>query len=629
MIKVEKLSYSVPEKKLYDKVSFTIEAGQHIALIGSNGTGKTTLVDMIMDTEEEYLYKGKIIKAENIRMGYVSQFAKSEKEQAITVFDYLCQDFLAMLKEQEVLCDKMATETELDDIFEQYQNALDAFQAVDGDNYESNIHKQLKLAGLTHLENLELSALSGGEYKLLQVIKQMLMFPSVLIMDEPDVFLDFENLNGLRQLINSHTGTLLVITHNRYLLNNCFDKILHLENAVLQEFEGSYIDYRYALLEKKIELQEQCEADLEEIARNQKVVERMRLQATRIDNAALGRALHARVSYLERLQARRTREPFIDVNQPEIIFPVYTGDFFTVEAAKEGNDELADSGVQTDVGTDDLGHLEMVATSGKDVSVENNIEDGTLLTVSDYSISFDDLLLEKVSFDIKPGEKIAIVGPNGTGKTTLLREIYKNDNPSIKISDAAKIGFLSQLHGEMFDENHTVFQEMEEIGFDTREQAAEYLETYLFDPETLDKRIHMLSGGEKNLLQISKIALMETNLLLLDEPTSHLDTYAQEALEKAIAEYMGAVLMVSHDFYNIANSVDYVLLVEDKTIRRMSNRAFRKMIYAKHFDRDYLELEQKKKELEIRVEKALKDADLKTAKKYAEELEPVIAKFRR
>ena len=139
----------------------------------------------------------------------------------------------------------------------------------------------------------------------------------------------------------------------------------------------------------------------------------------------------------------------------------------------------------------------------------------------------------------------------------------------------------------------------------------------------------MLSGGEKNLLQISKIALMETNLLLLDEPTSHLDTYAQEALEKAIAEYMGAVLMVSHDFYNIANSVDYVLLVEDKTIRRMSNRAFRKMIYAKHFDRDYLELEQKKKELEIRVEKALKDADLKTAKKYAEELEPVIAKFRR
>lgn len=602
MIRVENLSYSVPEKDLYKKISFTIERGQHIVLIGSNGTGKTTLVDMIMDTEEEYLYKGKIIKEENLTMGYVSQFEKREKEQQITVFDYLCQDFLSMLKEQEVLCEKMATETDLDTVFEQYQKALDAFQAVDGDNYESNIHKQLKLAGLTHLENLELSALSGGEYKLLQVIKQMLMFPSLLIMDEPDVFLDFENINGLRQLINTHKGTLLVITHNRYLLNNCFDKILHLENAQLKEFEGSYIDYKYALLEKKIELQEQAEADLEEIKRNRQVVERMRAQATRMDNASLGRALHARVSYLERLQVRRTKEPFIDVAQPEIMFPLYE-----------------EKCVATDVGVDNFEHLEV-----NDTSV-----DMPLLTVEGYNVSFDDVLLENVTFEVKPGEKIAIVGANGTGKTTLLRDIYKNDNPAIKIGAQTKIGFLSQLHGEMFDENHTVYEEMEAIGFDTETQAAEYLETYLFNKESLNKRIHMLSGGEKNLLQISKIALTETNLLLLDEPTSHLDTYAQEALEAAIADYKGAVLMVSHDFYNIANSVDYVLYVEDKTIRRMSNRAFRKMIYAKHFDRDYLELEQKKKELEIKVEKALKDADLTVAKKAAEDLEPVIAKFRR
>lgn len=602
MIRVENLSYSVPEKDLYKKISFTIERGQHIVLIGSNGTGKTTLVDMIMDTEEEYLYKGKIIKEENLTIGYVSQFEKREKEQQITVFDYLCQDFLSMLKEQELLCEKMATETDLDTVFEQYQKALDAFQAVDGDNYESNIHKQLKLAGLTHLENLELSALSGGEYKLLQVIKQMLMFPSLLIMDEPDVFLDFENINGLRQLINTHKGTLLVITHNRYLLNNCFDKILHLENAQLQEFEGSYIDYKYALLEKKIELQEQAEADLEEIKRNRQVVERMRAQATRMDNASLGRALHARVSYLERLQVRRTKEPFIDVAQPEIMFPLYE-----------------EKCVATDVGVDNFEHLEV-----KDTSVEM-----PLLTVEGYNVSFDDVLLENVSFEVKPGEKIAIVGANGTGKTTLLRDVYKNDNPAIKIGAQTKIGFLSQLHGEMFDENHTVFEEMETIGFDTETQAAEYLEMYLFNKESLNKRIHMLSGGEKNLLQISKIALTETNLLLLDEPTSHLDTYAQEALEAAIADYKGAVLMVSHDFYNIANSVDYVLYVEDKTIRRMSNRAFRKMIYAKHFDRDYLELEQKKKELEIKVEKALKDADLTVAKKAAEDLEPVIARFRR
>lgn len=612
MIKVENLTYSVPEKQLYKKISFTIKPGEHVVLIGGNGTGKTTLADMLMDTEEEYLYKGKINKVDNIRIGYVSQFAKREKEQELTVFEYLCQDFMAMMKEQEELCEKMATETDLDAVFEQYQTCLDQFQAVDGDNYESNIHRQLKLAGLTALENTEISAVSGGEYKLIQVIRQMLLFPSVLIMDEPDVFLDFENLNGLRQLINTHKGTLLVITHNRYLLNNCFDKVLHLENAALQEFEGSYIDYKYALLEKKIKLQEQCEADLEEIARNQKVVERMRLQATRIDNAALGRALHARVSYLERLQNRRTREPFVDVEQPEIIFPLY----------QEGD-------VQPETVQSDPQEEVVLAADSQTVSQTDGQTTEPLVTVSEYQVAFDEILLDQVSFAVNAGEKIAIVGPNGTGKTTLLREIYRQSNPAIQISDQAKIGFLSQLHGELLEEDHTVLQEMESVGLETREQAAEYLETYLFATETLDKRIHMLSGGEKNLLQIAKIALTETNLLLLDEPTSHLDTYAQEALERAIGAYQGAVLMVSHDFYNIANTADYVLFVEDKTIRRMSGRAFRKMIYAKHFDKDYLELEQKKKDLEIRTERALKDGDLFHAKKYCEELEPVIAKFRR
>ena len=144
----------------------------------------------------------------------------------------------------------------------------------------------------------------------------------------------------------------------------------------------------------------------------------------------------------------------------------------------------------------------------------------------------------------------------------------------------------------------------------------------------MDRKVDVLSGGEKNLLQLAKIGCGDANLLLLDEPTSHLDTYSQLALEKALAEYKGAVLMVSHDFYSIANCVDYVLFVEEKTVRKMRIRSFRKMIYENHFDKDYLELEQQKKQLETRVEGLLKASDYEAAKTVCEELEVVVTKMR-
>jgi ATP-binding cassette subfamily F protein 3 len=150
------------------------------------------------------------------------------------------------------------------------------------------------------------------------------------------------------------------------------------------------------------------------------------------------------------------------------------------------------------------------------------------------------------------------------------------------------------------------------------------LTKYGFSEDVLTQKIDSLSGGEKNLLQLAKISVSKANLLLLDEPTSHLDTYSQIALEQAVKNYKGAVLMVSHDFNTIANCVDYVLMIEDKTIRKMSVRKFRKMIYAKHFSKDYLEIEDKKKTIETRIESALKNEDFELAKKLSEELEELI-----
>jgi len=582
MIQVEKLSYSFPEKDLYKNVSFTLQDGAHCALIGSNGTGKSTLIQMMMEPDE-WLFKGKIIRKDIGRIGYVSQFFKTSKENTMTVFEYLSRYFVELQQKNEELCAEMAAAENLDEVFERYQRLLDEIDAVDGNNYESNISKQLKLAGMKSMENMELGKLSGGEYKLVQVIREMMQMPSLLIMDEPDVFLDFENLNGLRQLINSYKGTILVITHNRYLLNNCFNKILHLEDADIQEFDGNFVDYNFALLQKKIELQEQAAEEREELERTRAMVDRLRAKATRFDNASFGRTVHAKQSQLDRLEARMIKEPFVEVRLPEIVLPKM--------------EPLEDS------------------------------EQAPVLCVNDYRLEFEDMLLENVSFELNEGEKVAIVGPNGTGKTTLLRQIVNGDSKSISVRADVEIGFLSQNHSETLNEESTIYKEFEELGFETNAEVKSYLAPYFFVEDVLDNRIGILSGGEKNLLQLAKIGAGKAGLLLLDEPTSHLDIYSQAALEKALAEYKGTVLMVSHDFYSIVNTMDYVLYVEEKTIRKMRVRSFRKMIYKDYFEQEYLELEQKKKELEMRIEECLRGHDFEKAKAISEELEVIVRKM--
>lgn len=575
MIRVENLTYSFPEKDLYRKISFTLEEGQHCAFIGTNGTGKSTLADILMNPED-YMFDGKLEIDGSCRIGYVSQSMPMDVVENQTVFGYISESFVTLQEEIDDICTRMETAGELEPLMEQYQNAWDAFCAIDGEHYESNIRKQLKLAGMEKLENQELVFLSGGEWKLVQVMKEMITIPDLLIMDEPDGFLDFEHLNALKNLINTHKGTMLVITHNRYLLNHCFDKILHLEDAEIQEFDGRYIDYNFALLQMKIEMQESAAADTEEIERNKKIIEKLRREATIFTSASRGRSLHARVSLMERLEARRIKPPFVAINQPDIR-----------------------------------------------LVTKNELETGTVLSVCDYTVGFEELLLEHVEFELGSRDKVAIVGPNGAGKTTLLRDIYKNDNDSIEISESVQMAFLSQLPGETLEDSHTVLEDFLGLGFQTREEVTSYLSGYGFRSESIDGRIGQLSGGEKNLLQLAKIAQRDANLLLLDEPTSHLDTYSQAALEQAIADYNGAILMVSHDFYTIANCMDYVLFIDGKTIRKMSIRKFRKMIYANHFNQNYLEMEQKKKEIELQIASALKAGAFELAKELLEPLEAV------
>ena len=315
-----------------------------------------------------------------------------------------------------------------------------------------------------------------------------------------------------------------------------------------------------------------------EIQRVEAMVERLRDEATEVIDPLKGKVLKGKASYLARLKARQIKPPFVEIQRPAIRLP-----------------------------------------AAAPVS-----ENALLLKVENYQLSFEKQLLRDVNFEIHAGEKVAIVGPNGTGKTSLLREIRANQNPAVQYGEEAITGFFSQLQEESLNEDNTIRDEFMEAGLKTYVEVEEYLQRYCFASDGLNRKISQLSGGEKNLLQLAKLALGEKNLLLLDEPSSHLDTFAQLALEQAISGYEGAVLMVSHDFYTIANCMDGVLFVEDGTIRPMSIRAFRKMIYKHHFDKNYLELETKRKQLETQVAQCLEAERTEEAREILEKLEPIV-----
>lgn len=576
MIQVEQLSFGFTAKDLYKDISFTLEAGQHCALIGSNGTGKSTLAEILIHPEE-YLYDGKIVRDESCRIGYASQFSVGDKFQDRTVLEFLSERFTSLQKEIETVCAAMTEAEDLDALYEQYQQLLDQNEAMDGDHYESKIRKSLAVAGMSDLAETKLADISGGEYKMLQIMREMLLAPNLLVLDEPDVFLDFGNLGGLAQLINEYEGTMLVITHDRYLLNHCFNKILHLENGDLQEFDGTYSEYRCSILREKLALKLQNIEEQEEIARTQELVDILRKRATEKVNPVIGRSVNAKQSQLDRLVARQIKAPFIEIREPEIVLPK--------------------------------------------VNVEEAAEKKPVLTITDYQVSFEEDLLENVSFQLFAGEKAALIGANGTGKTTLIRDILQNDHPAIHIDENTKYACLSQLQEEGLDEVKTVFETLQDGGFATREDVRHCLARYCLQEECMDQKVSKLSGGEKNMLQIALLAASDAQLLILDEPTSHLDLYAQTALEKAIADYEGTVLMVTHDFYLAAGCADYILLVEDHTVRRMRTRKFRKMVYDKYFDSAYLETDRKKQELEAAITTAFKKNDLAAVDKLCGQLE--------
>ena len=525
MIKFEDFSFGFPQKDLYEDINFEINTGDHAVLIGSNGCGKSTLVDLIMH-EDRYTYDGLIRMQKGIRIGYVSQFVESETTE-LSVNDFLAAPFRAMLAELDEIGALMAEDYEK--YGDRFQQIMDEIEAVDGYNYESNIGRALAAAGLSEFAERSVNELSGGEYKLFFILRNMLLRPQLLIMDEPDVFLDFENLMALIKLINSYDGTVLTITHNRVLLSQCFDKVLDIENKSVREFPGTFAEYNTWMLETKVQLFEHAKDFDDFIAKQEQIVEKIQVIAEMTAEPKMGKQLKARASYIARLRKMRGDDPFLEEHNHE----------FNLCFAADG--EAAEP-------------LE--------------------ITADNYTIAYDDnCLLENVSFIAKPGEKVAIVGTNGTGKTSLLRAVYAD----MKTVYGDEIGFFRQI----------------------TESDSEL----------------MLSGGEQNLRQIEELCTVPHRALILDEPTSHLDIYAQIELEKAIRAYEGTVLMVSHDLFAVTGCADRIILIENGTIREMSPRAYRKSIYKNYFTSDIFEAEKQRIDLEIRASEYIRRGEYDKARK--------------
>ncbi|MCR5665592.1 MAG: ATP-binding cassette domain-containing protein [Eubacterium sp.] len=521
MIRFDNVSFGYPTKELYEDINFEIHTGEHIALIGSNGSGKSTLVDLIMH-EEKYTYEGLIRRDGEYRIGYVSQFVEHETKDA-DVFSFLAAPFVQLLAKSDELGMKMGEAEDMDAAYEAFQKVQDEIEAVDGYNYEANIRRQLGAAGLSDLAEQQVEDLSGGEYKLLFVMRAMLLKPQLLIMDEPDVFLDFENLVALIKLINSYEETLLTITHNRLLLTQCFDKILDIEQKAVREFPGTFAEYNSWMLETKIEMFIHAKSFDEFLERQEEVVQRIQTAAEQTAMPKAGKQLKARASYIARLKKMRGEDPYIE--RPDHEFHL-------------GFDEEASP-----------------------LAIEMN----------DYSLAYGDRqILKEISFAIKPGEKVALVGVNGTGKSSLLRDVYEK----MEEQYPGKIGYFKQI-----------------------------VES--------DKTLQ-LSGGERNLKQIELLCEQPHEALLLDEPTSHLDIYAQIALEAAVREYKGTVLIVSHDLFAVTGCADRIFLIEEGGLREMSGRAYRKSIYKKYFASDIFETER------LRIDREMKVKGLIRAGKYEE-----------
>ena len=497
--------------------SFHINEREKVALIGINGAGKSTILKMLIgDLSAD---SGEVILAKNTSIGYLSQHQDLSSDH--TIIDELktAKADLIELERQIRTMElelKHLTGEALEAKLHSYHLLTSKFEQDNGYAFQSELIGVLKGLGFSEQDfSKEIRTLSGGQKTRVALGKLLLTKPDILLLDEPTNHLDLNSINWLETYLLNYDGAVLIVSHDRYFLNRVVTKVVEIENGELLMFQGNYSDFAQ---KKKIIREAKIKAYLnqqQEIKHQEAVIEKLRS----FNREKSIKRAESREKMLEKID--RIEKP-LDTQQ-ELHF-----------------------------------HLEPSCTSGNDV-----------LYVENLSKSFGtQTLFRNISFEIKRGEHIALIGDNGTGKTTLLKilnEIIPADTGLFRLGSNVKIGYYDQEH-QVLNMNKSIFDEISDAYPNmTHTQIRNMLAAFLFTGDDVYKLIGDLSGGERGRVSLAKLMLSEANFLIMDEPTNHLDIASKEILEKALNEYTGTVLYVSHDRYFINQTATRILDLVNQT----------------------------------------------------------------
>lgn len=516
ILSCQNLSKTFVDRPILKQASFQLEEHEKAAIVGVNGAGKTTLLKMIIG--QLPADEGLITFAKDKTFGYLAQ--QSDLSSSHTIYEELLsvkQDLVSMEQQLRDLEESMkhCEGTQLEEIMDRYTRMTHDFEVRGGLLYKSELTGVLK--GLSFLDedfDKQISTLSGGQKTRVSLAKLLLQSPDLIILDEPTNHLDIASISWLETYLRSYKGAVLIVSHDRYFLDRVVTKVIAIENGLVRSYAGNYSDYaaKAAMLRKaavNAYLKQQ-----EEIHHQQQVIDKLK---------SFNRE--------KSIKRAESREKMLDKME-------------LLEKPVEIRDDM---------------HLKLTPQiiSGNDV-----------LSIEDLFKHFGSLtLFEHVDIEIKRGEHVAIIGDNGTGKTTLLKiinELESMDSGQIRLGSKVEIGYYDQEHHVLHSEK-TLFDEIsDDYPALTNTQIRNTLAAFLFTGDDVFKKISELSGGERGRVSLAKLMLSNANFLILDEPTNHLDITSKEILEQALNDYEGTVLYVSHDRYFVNQTATRILDLYNK-----------------------------------------------------------------